>query len=172
MGKEKIKVGDPAVPFELESFNQGTIKLEDFFGKQKVVLIFSRYFGCPICQLDLNILLEYQSQIEAKGAKILYITQSEEKVANEFISQKNISFPVIYSTKDELYAKYGLGMMTPEAFTKVRGRLKEALSQDIQHGEFEGWEKQGPGQFVIDENGLIVHALKGWLNVNEILEVL
>jgi peroxiredoxin len=95
-----------------------------------------------------------------------------EKVANEYINKYNIDFPVISSSKEDLYTEYGLGMMSAGTFTKVRGRLKDAKSQGIEHGEYEGWEKQEPGQFVIDEDGKIIHAEKGWLFLPGILEVL
>jgi peroxiredoxin len=171
MGNNEIKVGDKAPLFKLDSYNAGIIDLEELMGKQKIVLIFSRYFGCPICHLDLNMLIERLPEIENKDAKILYITQSGEKVAKEFIEQKKINFPVIPSSKDELYKEYGLGMMTPEAIKEVRGKFKESIKAGIEHGEYEGWEKQGPGQFVIAD-GTIIHAKQGWLNLDNILEVL
>ncbi len=172
MDKEKIKEGDYAPLFKVESYNAGIIDLEELIGKQKIVLIFSRYFGCPICQLDLNIFLEDIDKIRVKGAKILYITQSGEKVAKEYIDKYKIDFPVIPSSKDELYAEYGLGLMTAGAVAEVRSKLKEAMKLGIEHGEYEGWEKQGPGQFVIDEEGKIIHGRKGWLLVPEIVKVL
>jgi len=172
MDKNKIKVGDKAPLFKLDSYNAGTIDLGQLIGKQKIVLIFSRYFGCPICQLDLNILIEKVPEINHKGVKLLYVTQSGEKVAQEFIAKYNIEFPVIPSSKDELYAKYGLGLMTAGAFTKVRNKLKDATKLGLQHGDYEGWEKQGPGQFVIDEDGNIIHERKGWLLIPEIFAVL
>ena len=102
----------------------------------------------------------------------MYITQSGEKVAKEYIDKYKIDFPVIPSSKDELYAEYGLGLMTAGAVAEVRSKFKEAVKLGIEHGEYEGWEKQGPGQFVIDEEGKLIHARKGWLLVPEILEVL
>ena len=172
MSENKIKKGDKAPLFRIDSYNAGTIDLGEIIGKEKIVLIFSRYFGCPICQLDLNILLENVSEIKSKGAKLLYVTQSGEKVAKEFIEKYNIDFPVIPSTKDELYADYGLGLMTAEAVANVKNKFKEATKLGLQHGEYEGWEKQGPGQFVIDEQGAIIHERKGWLLLPEIFEVL
>ncbi|MFX1386918.1 MAG: peroxiredoxin-like family protein [Promethearchaeota archaeon] len=172
MGKKDIEEGDKAPLFKLESFNAGTIDLAEYIRDQKIVLIFSRYFGCPICQLDLKNLLERKNEIENKGAKILYITQSGEKVAQEYIEKENIDFPVIPSSKEELYKEYGLGLMTAGAVTKVRSKLKEASKLGIKHGEYEGWEKQGPGQFVIDREGIVVHALKGWLDIDSLLSVL
>jgi peroxiredoxin len=172
MGKNKIKEGDKAPLFTLESYNAGTINLENLIGEQKIVLIFSRYFGCPICQVDLRSLLQRKDEITSKGGKILYITQSGGEVAEDYIEAKKIDFPVIPSSKDELYKEYGLGMMNPKALVQIKSKLKEAREAGIEHGEFEGWEKQGPGQFVIDEEGKVIHAQKGWLDIDTILEVL
>ena len=172
MAVNEISVGDKAPVFKLDSYNAGTINLSELIGKQKIVVIFSRYFGCPICQLDLKTLLERSKEIETKGANILYITQSGEKVAKEFIEQKSIPFPVIPSTKDELYKDYGLGPLVKEAAKQVRVKVKEAFALGFEHGEYEGWEPQCPGQFVIDTNGNIIHAKPGWLEIDPILEVL
>jgi peroxiredoxin len=171
MGSKDLKEGVLAPLFKLESYNAGLIDLAKFKG-QKVVIIFSRYFGCNICQLDLKSLLNSANDIQAKGAKILYITQSGEKVAKEFIEKETIDFPVIPSSKEELYKEYGLGLMTAGAVTKVRSKMKEATKWGIEHGEYEGWEKQSPGQFVIDEEGNIIHAKKGWLEIEAILSIL
>ncbi len=171
MGKNNVKEGEKAPLFTLESYNAGTINLEELIGEQKIVLIFSRYFGCPICQVDLRSLLQRKEEITSKGAKILYITQSGGEVAEEYIKAKDIEFPVIPSSKEKLYKEYGLGMMNPKALVQIKSKLKEAREEGIEHGEFEGWEKQGPGQFVIDEEGKIIHAQKGWLDIDSILDV-
>ena len=172
MPKVKIKVGDDAPTFKLESYNAGTIDLNQLIGSQKIVLIFSRYFGCPICQLDLETLLQQVNEIEKTGAKILYITQSGEKIAKKFIQEKNIAFPVIPSSKDELYAQYGLGRFSAAAAAKVLSKGKQSKKAGYEHGEYEGYEMQCPGQFVIDTDGKIIHAKMDWLDIPEILEVL
>ena len=173
MDKNKIKVGYKAPLFKLDSYNAGTIDLGELINKkQKIVLIFSRYFGCPICRLDLSILLESAPKIKEKNAKLLYVTQSGEEVANEYIEKYTVDFPVIPSSRKELYAEYGLGLMNAGAVAEVRKKFKEATEQGFVHGEYEGWEKQGPGQFVIDEDGNILHERKGWLLIPEIFAVL
>ena len=169
MGENKIKVGDKAPLFKLDSYNAGSVDLAELLRSQKIVIIFSRYYGCPICQLDLKALMERYSEIEEKGAKIIYITQSGEKVANEFIKKEKIKFLVIPSSKDELYAQYGLGVMDSEAIKQVKEKFKESVKKGIKHGEYEGWEKQGPGQFIVDQKGTIIHSKKGWLDIDSIL---
>ena len=71
-----------------------------------------------------------------------------------------------------LYKQYDLGMMSIDAVKKVRGKLKETKKAGIEHGDYEGWEKQCPGQFVIGEDGNIIQAEKSWLDVESIIEVL
>jgi peroxiredoxin len=171
MGNNDLKEQDEAPVFSLESYNAGKIDLTELKG-QKIVLIFSRYFGCNICQLDLKTLLNRKDEIQEKGVKILYITQSGEKVAKEFIEKEQIDFPVIPSSKEELYLEYGLGMMTADAVKEVRGKMKESMKLGIEHGEYEGWEKQGPGQFVINEDGRLIHIKKGWLDIDTLLAAL
>jgi peroxiredoxin len=170
--KKEISEGDKAPLFKLDSYNAGNVDLVDLLGRSKIVVIFSRYFGCPICQVDLQVLLNHKAEIYEKGAKILYITQSGKKIANEYIEKENIDFPILPSSKDELYSEYGLGLMTSEAVKQIPLKLKDVKEHGFVHGEYEGWEKQSPGQFVIDENGIIIHALKGWLNIDSILSVL
>ena len=172
MEKKDITEGNEAPLFKLDSYNAGTIDLVNIIGDQKIVLIFSRYFGCPICLSDLKELMTRKAEIEAKGVKILYITQSGEKIAKEYIEKEKIEFPVIPSSKDELYAEYGLGLMTPESVKQIPLKLKDVRKYGFEHGEYEGWEKQGPGQFVIDEEGKVIHAQKGWLDVDSLLVVL
>lgn len=171
MTEKDLNEGDEAPLFKIDSYNAGTIDLAEFKG-QKVVLIFSRYWGCPICQADFKELMTRRSEIEDKGAKIIYITQSGEKVAKEYIEKENINFPVIPSSKDELYADYGLGLMTTETIKEIPLKLQDVKKYGFEHGEYEGWEKQGPGQFVINERGIIIHALKGWLNIDRLIAIL
>lgn len=172
MEKVNLEIGDKALLFKLDSFNAGIIDLEELIGTQKIALIFSRYFGCPICQLNLRELLKHCSKIESTGAKILYITQSGEEVAKQVIEENKITFPVIPSSKEELYKEYGLRMMGRNAVSQIPDKIKAIRKAGIEHGEYEGWEKQSPGQFVIDTEGKIIHEQKGWLDIDSLLKVL
>ncbi|HDZ17303.1 MAG TPA: redoxin domain-containing protein [archaeon] len=172
MGKKKIKIGDKAPTFKLDSFNSGIIDLAELIGKQKIFLIFSRYFGCPGSQFDLKKLLNRYPEIEEEGGKILFITQSGEKIANEFIEREKIEFPVIPSSKDELYKEYGLEMASDETWAELQKNKKEIAKLGIKHLEYEGWEEQEPGQFLIDTDGSIAYKKKGWLDINSYIETL
>ncbi|MCP4764500.1 MAG: redoxin domain-containing protein [archaeon] len=166
---KKIKAGVQAPIFKLESYNAGTINLEELIGSGKIVLIFSRYFGCPSCQVDLKTIVDNLHLIEEKGAKLLYITQSGPEVSEKIIPERGIKFPVIPSTKNELYKTYGLGKMTLGMMTALPGMMAKSKKLGFTHGEFEGSETQASGQFIIDDGGTIIHAKKGWLDLEAIL---
>jgi len=179
MAKNKLKVGEEAPVFKADSYNQGSINLTELIGKQKIILIFSRYFGCPICQLDLKELMERLPEIEERGAKILYITQSGKEIAQDFIEEEDISFPVIPGTLIEgtkndytIYKDYGFCKMNAGTATKVPLKLRSAKKEGIEHGEYEGYEYQCPGQVVIAEDGKIIQIEKGWLDIDKLIEVL
>lgn len=171
---KKLKVGDKAPVFKRQSYNAGEVDLAQLIGKQKIILIFSRYFGCPICQLDLRELLENLPDLEESGLKLIYITQSGKEVAEDFIEEEDLSFPVIFSPKEELYEEYGLGKFTLKCLAQVPGKMLKAKKEGIEHGEHEDTktESQCPGQFIIGEDGTLIHAQKGWLDVEGLLNTL
>jgi peroxiredoxin len=171
MGK-KLKIGDLPPIIRQVSYNAGDIDLQKLTGIKPIVLIFSRYFGCPICQYELEELLGSWPRFDAKNIYFLYVTQSGSEIAQKFIQEKKIPFPVIFGTKEGIYADYGLGMMTITSIAKVPDLMRKAKGKGISHGIYEGWEQQNPGQFIIDLSGKIKYVHYGWQNLSEILDAI
>jgi len=171
----KINKGSKAFLFKKESFNCGLVDLEEILKNpdiNKIVIIFSRYFGCPICMLDFINLIKIKDIIKQKKDYLIYITQSSKEVAEEIIKKYDIDFPIIGSSKEELYANYGLGKLSLSSIAVIPKKLIEAKKLGFEHGKTEGYEAQSPGQFVIDKNGVIIHMKKGWLDINSIISSL
>lgn len=53
----RIQIGEEAPDFSVDSVNLGKITLKEYRGRN-LLLIFSRYFGCPVCQLEFDELTE------------------------------------------------------------------------------------------------------------------
>ena len=169
---KNLKIGEIAPKFTIESYNAGSISLDQLIGQQKIVLIFGRYFGCPICQLNMKSSLVNMDRITETGAQLIYVNQSSRENAQKFIEANNIQFPVIPSTKDALYAQYGLGKFGLAQMSSIPGKLKDAKAAGIEHGPEKGSETQCPGQFVIDSDGKLIHAQSGWLDIESLLAAL
>src|SRR5271157_3187207 len=170
----KLKIGDMAPSFSAESVNSGTISLEDYRGK-KVLLAFGRYFGCPVCQIEFQMLQDMLKE-NALDVQVIYVVQSAPDVAKAFAEEKGAEFPIIAVKRDggkwPIYSDYGVGKFSLAALPKVAKRAKEAYSQGIVHGPKEGSETQSPAEFVIDENGKITYANIGLLETGKLLNAL
>ncbi len=160
--------------FSRDSVNMGTIALEKYRGK-KVLLVFGRYFGCPVCQLEFNMLQKMMKELTTE-VQVIYIVQSAPDVAKRFAEEKGATFPIISVTKTggkfPIYEDYGVGKLALTLLLQIKKRADAAYALGIKHGPKEGSEMQSPGYFVIDESGKIQWAHIGLFEPEKLIEVL
>ena len=168
----RLKVGDEAPEVALCSINTGYFRLSDQRGKERVYLVFSRYFGCPICQLDFKELIERAEEIQIHG-RIVYITQSGEESARRFLMDKVVHFPILLDSEEPypLYKAYGIGNFSLVDLSKIRSRAKKAKRQGFEHGPYEGNERQSPADFIISKEGKVSYANYGLLDLDRMMKV-
>jgi peroxiredoxin Q/BCP len=170
----KLNVGDEAPLLTAESVNKGAVRLEDYRGRM-VLLVFGRYFGCPVCKLDFDRLLE-MIEDEAHGFDVIYVTQSSSESSKEYLEGLDVEFPVIpaenINGRYPLYDDYGVGRIGLTTMPGLLRRAREARKAGKVHGPYEGIETQSPADFVIDEGGRIVWAHIGLLEPNRVLSFL
>ncbi|MCK5670294.1 redoxin domain-containing protein, partial [Candidatus Bathyarchaeota archaeon] len=77
----KVGVGDSAPGFSMDSVNKGKIEFSSYSGAS-LVLVFGRYFGCPVCQDDFDALMELSRKTDVP---IIYFTQSLEGSARKYL---------------------------------------------------------------------------------------
>ena len=164
----KVGVGDSAPGFSLDSVNKGKIELSSYSGAS-LVLIFGRYFGCPVCQDDFDALIELSGKTEGP---IIYFTQSLEGSARKYIEGHEVNFPVIPVPKSggyKVYKDYGVGMMGISTMLGILKRAGEAKKKGKVHGDYEGRETQSPADFVIDGDGKITRVNRGLFDAEALL---
>jgi peroxiredoxin len=148
----------------------GRVFIGGFDGK--VVLIFGRYFGCPVCQLDFDELLMKSSEIKAK-AEFVYFIQSSPESAREYIQAYDVDFPIVSVPREDgrykLYDTYGVGKMGIGTTIEILKRAGTAKKMDKVHGAYEGIETQSPADFVVDESGKIIWAHRGLIDLEKLL---
>jgi len=166
----RVSIGDYAPGFTLESVNMGTVSLSSYKG-ERVVIIFSRYFGCPVCQLDFDEVLEYKDRI-GEYAEIIYLTQSNPESALSYIKDYEVDFPVVPVSKDGdygVYREYGVGNFGIGTTIEILRRASKARKMGKVHGAYEGLETQSPADFVVDGEGRVIWAHKGVLDIKKML---
>ena len=159
--------GDPAPPLKGTSVTDGAEVDLQAMTEKNTIVIFSRYFGCPVCQAEFDKLCAQKDKILEK-ASIIYVTQSSETSAKAFLEKKGgVDFPVICDTSPHsLYKAWQIGNVTINMLGKM---AKEA--KGYKHGPKEGNEKQSPADFIVDTKGKIILANYGLLDVDGILEM-
>ncbi len=121
----KLKPGDQAPPFSLDSVNHGSVSLEDYLGR-RTLLVFSRYFGCPVCEYDWDALIDLKEEAEVE---VVYFTQSSPENARRYLDERPVDFPIVPVPEENgryrVYDDYGIGnfgLGTARSFSCVPGR--------------------------------------------------
>lgn len=152
--------------FVYDTVNEESIAIEDTLKKVKgrTALVFLRYYGCPICQLDIRDYAHHVPAAQEKDGQIILVLQSDRTKLQEKVNREDLPIDIICDPKMELYhefeikaAKNKMGL----ADAKVVAKLMQAKKEGIAHGDYEGEELQLPAVFVMDRNGKITYAHYG-----------
>jgi len=164
----RLRTGDRAPDFAVDSVNMGRVSLSDYRGR-RLLLVFGRYFGCPVCQYDFDQLIRFSGEA---GIDIVYMVQSRLESAREYIAGLGVSFPVVPVPQEDgrysVYDAYGVGAMGPGTIVQMFRRAGEARRAGKVHGPYEGRETQSPADFVIDVDGAVLRAHVGLFEPGEL----
>jgi len=125
----------------------------------KTAVVFLRYYGCPMCQLDLFDYAVNYEQITRTGGQLLVVLQSHPNVLRQELTENTFPYEIICDPDMELYqmlsidpASSMLKMMSLKALKKV----VRATKLGYKHGLYEGNEQQLPATFILD-SGMNIH---------------
>ena len=156
----KIKTGGQMPDFTFGASDGREMKLSEIYSKnERTLLLFLRYYGCTLCQLDLREYREAYADFRSSGAEVIVVLQSTPDVVNETPAQ--LPYIIACDPDQTLYrrfeivpAKSMLGMLSLKVFPKMNRAKKAGLA----HGRYEGEEKQLPAAFLIDRSGRVVFS--------------
>lgn len=153
--------GDTAPDFSLPDAAGKTVSLSDFKGRP-LVLVFSRYVGCPVCQMTSVELIRAAPDFDRAGAALAIVFQSSPERLSAFAQRQAPGAVLLGDPEGRVYASYGVeaslaGYLAPGNLPVIF----RAIRQGYGHGAFEGRETQQPAAFVIDGAGVIRHAHYG-----------
>lgn len=154
-------VGREAPDFTLETLNGGSVSLSDFRGK-KVWLAFFRYASCPMCNLRISDIIRRHGEFAGKGLKILAVFQSPRKNLARYVGRQKPPFPLLSDPEETAYGTYGLGNSLKAFVHPMAGvKLAQAATRGFLPGALDGTKTRIPGDFLIDETGVVVDEFHG-----------
>ena len=151
-----LKVGDKAPSFELDDAESGRLSSTSLLEKGPLVVTFYRGFWCPYCNLDLEALQEALADIEGRGASLVTISPQTAASSRRSIREKNLTFPILHDTGNEVAESFGLRFRLPDYLIELyRDGFKNDLT--VTNGD-PSWTLPMPARFVIGQDGTIAYA--------------
>jgi peroxiredoxin Q/BCP len=103
-----LKVGEPAPSVSLQSDKGETISLDDFKGKQAVVLYFYPKDDTPGCTKEACSFRDLSAEFAEKDAVILGVSPDDVKSHVKFRDKFTLPFPLLADLGAEVAQKYGV----------------------------------------------------------------
>ena len=95
---DEVKQGSKAPDFQATNIEGETVKLSDWVGEKKLVVVFSRAHWCPFCMGQLKDLSNHYEDISKAGGEVIVVFREEREGVEGLIkSQKtaNAEFPLL-----------------------------------------------------------------------------
>ncbi len=156
----KLNVGDRAPDVVLESVN-GT-RLDCRRPGAPAVVLFTRYAGCPVCQLHVSRIATAMPDFRARSCGVWMIFQSTPEHLQAAMAEWKPGFSAVADPTAQLYDAFAAGTSVA-GFVHPRSlaALVRAIAAGKRHARFEGRETQMPAGFVLESGGRIAFAHYG-----------
>jgi peroxiredoxin len=150
-----LQAGDRAPAFTLPDPDGKLVSSQDLLAKGPLVLTFYRGVWCPYCNLDLQALEEVRTEIEARGAFLVAVSQQTAANSRKAQRTNKLGFPIVGDKDGELAAKFGIRWHLPDDVQAVHKQLGADL---VAFNGEDSWTLPMPARYVIGQDGVIAYA--------------
>ena len=163
--RKRLGVGDTMPDFTYRTPFAAEKTITQGLEGKPTALLFLRYYGCPVCQLDLRHLKEEYAQIEAAGGQVKVVLQSDpDKLKEQLGSADAFPFEIICDPELKLYHRFDVSVARGRMDLlggKTLQKSDQARAMGITHGAYEGEEFQLPACFVVSPDLRVTYAHYG-----------
>ena len=166
----KLKAGEKLEGFVYDTVSERNIRLEERIQKPTVIL-FSRYYTCPVCQETLRMLNQYYPALAQAGFDLKAVLQTSGKELAEAGAGSLFDFELICDPQAELYDRYevyeavGVVQMLGGNAQLLRqmGGVRQVISSAFggEETQSSGRQMQLPAVFVILPDMTVAYAYYG-----------
>ncbi len=161
--KDRLKIGMISPDFTFDSPWEKSLRFDDFLKNDKLMLVFLRYFGCPLCQLKISELIGNLDQFKQAGVKVLVILQSDPSTIRGVVEEKDMPLTIVCDADEKIFTLFKVfpGSIFRYITPGVLAKAMKAKKEGFVHGKNEGKELQLPAVFLIDKDKTIKYAYYG-----------
>jgi thioredoxin-dependent peroxiredoxin len=160
----RLKSGDKAISFSIETITGRHISLEEFIGKP-LLLMFFRYGSCPMCNLRLRDFAQHYASLHDHGLEVVAFFHSSARSIQVNAGKQKYPFHLAPDPKFKVYRSYGVETSWLRFFlTMALPSFYVDWVRSMQYGFWGGVDWQMgimPADFLIGPDGVIVKAHYG-----------
>ena len=167
--RKQIKVGDKAPDFQFDTPWRSS---QDFYAavqNQDAVLVFLRYHGCPVCQMEMANLRREIELFNQKKARVFVFLQSSTATLLPLLKEGDWPFDIVCDPQGKIFELYAVG--TGKLFQYLHPAALvaacKATCRGFMHRKFEGKETQLPAAFIVKSDKTIKYLHYGQ-NVSDV----
>jgi thioredoxin-dependent peroxiredoxin len=159
----KLAPGNKAPDFKFKTPWDDDVNFYDAVGNNPAVLIFLRYYGCPVCQMEMAKIKQEIDLARHEGALVFVVLQSEPKVIASLIRNEDFPFTIICDLQGEIFQLYGVEAGGIVKYLHPAGLVAaiKASFRGFMHGKFEGKETQLPAAFAMAADKVVKYTHYG-----------
>ncbi|WP_341964131.1 peroxiredoxin-like family protein [Pseudomonas sp. RC10] len=153
--RRALQTGDHAPEFALPDSEGTVFTSHDLRLKGPIVITFYRGVWCPYCNLELQALEGMRTDIQARGATLIAISQQTPGNSRASRRDNALGFPILIDKCGVVAAEFGI-RWTLEGSIRT---LYEQFGVNLEtfNGE-PSWTLPIPGRYIIDTRGVIAYA--------------
>jgi peroxiredoxin len=103
-----LKFNDPAPDLELRDVDGKPVRLSSLWGRQVLILAFTRHFGCPQCKDMVDQLVGASPALRDNGMALALVTQATPEETKVFCEQRAPGVLCLADPERKAYRAYGL----------------------------------------------------------------
>ena len=159
----KLAPGNKAPDFKFKTAWDDEFNFYDAVGNNPAVLIFLRYYGCPVCQMEMAKIKQGIDLARKKGGRVFVVLQSKPETIASLIKKDDFPFTIICDSQGKVFQLYGVEAGGIIKYLHPAGLIAaiKATCRGFLHGKFEGNETQLPAAFAMTADKIIKYAHYG-----------
>ncbi|MHB8910206.1 MAG: redoxin domain-containing protein [Syntrophales bacterium] len=158
-----LNVGDAAPDFDFETPWKDPSTLYHVLNDGPVILIFLRYLGCPVCQMEMAKIRNDMKIASKRKMTVLVVLQSSIDTISDSCKEDDWPFRIDCDPRARIFKRYCVEAGGIVTYLHPLGLLAatRAIFLGKRHGTFEGKETQLPAAFVISSERIITFSYYG-----------
>jgi peroxiredoxin len=166
-----IEIGQPAPSFRLPSGQGPDVGLDEYRGRQQVVLWFTKGMGCPFCRSQMSQLARGYDRLKALGAEVLQVTLSTRERATFYAQNFKLPFVYLCDPDYRVHREWGLdgrshsiGWYAKKLYAATKATMPTSDLGDprLTLGDMKtNLHDSDTGLFMIDRQGIVRYVMSG-----------